>query len=224
MNTFVRTVTNNILAHKLPFLAVFFVVFTITYAVLFALDWLPEPKTETSETTFVERVEAAEQFGGRVAEIAEQEAVISTEEPISLAIPVLRREVSVVLANSNSMEDLDRALLSGVVRHPDSARLGEEGNVVILGHSSYLPNVLNRNFQALNGTQNLEWGDIINVFSDTTEYIYQVKRVYKVKASEAVIPTEGVGKRLTLVTCNSFATADDRFIIEADLVSEKALI
>jgi hypothetical protein len=31
--------------HKVRFLAVFFVIFTFSYGVLYALDWLPEPKS-----------------------------------------------------------------------------------------------------------------------------------------------------------------------------------
>ncbi len=231
MNTFDRIIAV-VQAHKWQFLLVFFAIYTLTYALLVIIDFIPEPVSSEDEipATLVETASAAEisDFDPFTAvQLASAGTALPVsvvrEEAVSLAIPNLNRTVRVVTANSNSLTDLDTALLSGVVRHPDSAKLGEEGNVVILGHSSYLPNVLNRNFQALNGAQNLEWGDVITIDSDTTRYTYMVKRVYKAKASEAVIPTEGVGTRLTLVTCNSFATADDRFIIEADLLTTEPL-
>jgi len=232
MNTFDRIIAV-VETHKWQFLLVFFAIYTVTYALLVVIDFVPEPisSEDESPSALVETANAAQgnEFEPFIAvQLASSGSVspvtvVVREEAVSLTIPNLGRTVRVVTAASNSLADLDTALLSGVVRHPDSAKLGEEGNVVILGHSSYLPNVLNRNFQALNGTQNLEWGDVINIDSHTTRYTYMVKRVYKVKASEAIIPTEGVGHRLTLVTCNSFATADDRFIIEAELLATEVI-
>ena len=93
----------------------------------------------------------------------------------------------------------------------------------ILGHSSYLPTVHNRNFQALNGIQNLKWGDTIKLRSKDTEYTYKVEKTYKVKASGFTVPVAGKGKTLTLATCNSFGSTDDRYIVEATLVATKAL-
>lgn len=205
--------------HKWSFLLAFFVFFTISYAFLVAIDFVPESKTINNTLGFVNNAVILDSLPDKEV----SSSVQVNEEVVSLRIPSLNRIVQTTVPASSSLTDLDTALLSGVVRHPDSAKLGEEGNVVILGHSSYLPNILNRNFQALNGIQNLEWGDTIIVESVTTRYVYMVKDVYKVKASEAIIPTTDVGQRLTLVTCNSFATADDRFIVEAELISSEVL-
>lgn len=220
-----NNMVDQILGRKWVFLLYFFIIFTLSYALLAALDFLPEPKQEEPALENSDSLAREPEVKAKVAETPAKATSTSsvTEQPVKVSIPALKRDISVVLAASSAVTDLDKALLSGVVRHPDSAALGQEGNVVILGHSSYLPNVFNKNFQALNGVQNLAWGDLITVTSDTTEYTYHVKKVYKAKASEAVLPTSGVGKRLTLVTCNSFATADDRFIVEADLVQVTAL-
>ncbi len=203
---------------KVPFLVVFFVIFTLTYGVLFAVDFLPEPKTSTPAKVVVASTPATS-----TKEVEEVTPVAMAEEPARLTIPSLDRVVPVLNPETRDVVELDRELLKGVVRHPDSALLGEEGNVVILGHSSYLPNVMNKNFQALNGVQKMKWGDIITLESDGTEYTYRVEKVYQAKASGVTIPTEVTGKRLTLVTCNSFGAKEDRFIVEAKLLSEKAL-
>ncbi len=203
---------------KVPFLVVFFVIFTLTYGVLFAVDFLPEPKTSTPA-----KVVATSTPATTTKVVEEVAPVAMAEEPVLLTIPSLDRVVTVLNPETRDIVELDQELLKGVVRHPDSALLGEDGNVVILGHSSYLPNVMNKNFQALNGVQKMKWGDIIELESDGTRYTYRVEKVYQAKASGVTIPTDVSGKRLTLVTCNSFGAKEDRFIVEAKLLSEKAL-
>ena len=91
--------------------------------------------------------------------------------PVRMVIDSLGKVIPVLNPNSNKIADLDEALLKGAVRHPDSALIGEEGNIFILGHSSYLPQVRNKNFQAFNGIQELKWGDTIKLQSESKEYI-----------------------------------------------------
>jgi len=147
----------------------------------------------------------------------------SSELPVRIEIAALNQTVSVLNPTSRRVADLDNALLSGVVRHPDSAALKQNGNMFLLGHSSRLPNVINKNFQAFNDIETLKWGDVIRVYSADTEYVYQVEKVYKVKASLASVPIAGDEPKLTLATCNSFGSKDDRHIVEADLISQRSL-
>lgn len=217
--TFLQYIFASPKRQKIRFLAGFFVIFTISYGILYTLDWLPEAPADVSAVEFSETdiVQSAD-------DTAEELVIENTEYPREISFPSLDKSVSVLNTASAEVADLDADLLKGVVRHPDSALLGEEGNVFILGHSSYLPNVLNRNFQAFNGLQNLVWGDTIVVTSDTMEYVYQVKKVYKAKASALTIPVTVEGKRLTLATCNSFGSVDDRHIVEAELIDTRPLL
>jgi LPXTG-site transpeptidase (sortase) family protein len=139
--------------------------------------------------------------------------------PSSLVINTLDRTVAVLNPESRRVADLDAALLEGVVRHPDSAALGEDGTVFLLGHSSYLPNVFNRNFQAFNGIQDLAWGDTIELLAEGVVYEYQVENVYRARAQDVTVPIAGDEPRLVLATCNSFGSVDDRFIVEAKQVA-----
>lgn len=216
--------------HKYSFLGVFFVVFTIIYALLFVLDWLPEPISVTvvsEDTTVVLEESTLDQRPLNIEIIEEVPAPVQTDEatvspvdrPVSIYFDALDKTVDVLNPQSRSIAALDAALLQGTVRHPDSATLDQEGNVFILGHSSYLPNVLNRNFQAFNGIQNLKWGDTITVTGEHNVYTYKVDDVYEAKASELFVPIANTGHRLTLATCDSFGSIDDRFIVEAELVS-----
>lgn len=209
------------------FLGVFFVAITITFSILYVIDFLPEPPTESEATASSVAIAASEEDVAAVEldPEPETEEVVFTGDakPNRIIIDALDKTIPVLNPTSRTIEDLDEALLSGVVRHPDSADFSADGNMFILGHSSYLPNVLNRNFQAFNGLQDLTWGDRIRVQSADTEYIYRVERVYQAKASEVVVPHTPGEAQLTLATCNSFGSIDDRYMVEAVLIDTKSL-
>jgi len=226
MTTFTQTVDrvySEISRNKKPFFVVFFVIVLASYALLYTVDFIPEPVTqpvsqqeednEVVEVTTIVQEEAVE-----VESLAARSPL-----PTRIIFDRLDKKIAVLNPQSRDVSELDAALLSGVVRHPDSATLTEEGNVFILGHSSYLPNVFNKNFQAFNGIQDLQWGDIIRVQSEDSEYVYRVQRVYEAKASEVVVPPTPGKAQLTLATCDSFGSKDDRFIVEAHLIETKPL-
>jgi LPXTG-site transpeptidase (sortase) family protein len=220
-----QTIIEDIMANKFHFLAAFFCIFTLSYGILYALDFYPEPIKSDAVAETKATTTAVEVKNTPTTTPATPVATIDPTDtlPLSLSIDALDRIVKVLNPASNSVEAMDTALLSGVIRHPDSATFGEEGNMLILGHSSYLPTVHNRNFQALNGIQNLKWGDTITLESKNTEYTYKVEKTYKAKATGYTVPIAGKGKTLTLVTCNSFGSTEDRFVVEATLISSKKL-
>jgi LPXTG-site transpeptidase (sortase) family protein len=242
----------SIAANYVPFLAVFFVVVFWSYAFLYVIDFIPESPQEVAEATgeteatsgvfssisgWVSALPSPVPNDGlRPATVAApadnltrvvipetEPAVVNDPYPNRIIIDALNKEIPVLNPQSRAVADLDAALLNGVVRHPDSADFSEEGNMLILGHSSYLPNVLNRHFQAFNGIQELTWGDLIRVQSGETEYVYRVDRVYEALASEVVVEPRWGTPMLTLATCDSFGSKDDRFIVEASLVSSTPL-
>ncbi|MBY0309544.1 sortase [Patescibacteria group bacterium] len=208
------------------FLFVFFVVFTLSYIILTAFGAVPKNAAENNDGAFITETESEEAVEATGATTIDSEpAAIAPENtlPFTMIIDKLNRELPVLNPQSRVIADLDEALLGGVVRHPDSATFADDGNMFILGHSSYLPSVNNEYFQAFNGIQDLEWGDTIRLRSADTEYVYQVERVYKASASELVVPIANTGKRLTLATCNSFGSKDDRYIVEAKLLYSEAV-
>ncbi|MFT5831876.1 MAG: LPXTG-site transpeptidase (sortase) family protein [Candidatus Paceibacteria bacterium] len=220
-------------ANKISFFGVFFIIFTALYALLVMVDFLPEAPEAVPATTEVTKVAAEVDVAPVVIQTSptvESELVGETlvsattpDQPISIYIERLDKTIEVLNPQSRSIADLDNALLSGVVRHPDSATPNIDGTTLILGHSSYLPNVLNKNFQAFNGVQNLEWGDVITLTSADAVYTYRVERVYEAKASEITVPIKGDAKLLTIATCDSFGSTDDRHIVEAKQISVKLL-
>lgn len=209
-----------LLLRKVAFLMTFFVVFLTTYALLAWFDLLPEAPTPEAPVIEEPVTETALTLG-----VVEEPAPAPALPvfPDTLVIDGLDRTVPVLNPNSRKVADLDAALLYGVVRHPDSATLEQVGTVLVLGHSSYLPTVLNPNFQAFNGIQHLEFGDTVRLQSGDVEYVYRVDRVYRAKAQDISVPIAGEEHRLVLATCNSFGSVDDRYIVEAGLLETRPI-
>jgi LPXTG-site transpeptidase (sortase) family protein len=127
-------------------------------------------------------------------------------------------DVKVVNPATTSVSALDSALESGAVRYPTSALLGQDGTVLLFGHSSYLPVVYHQYYKTFDGIQNLKAGQTVSVFADGTEYRYAVSGVTLANAEQDVIQLPQSGKHLILVTCDSFATKSTRYVVRADFV------
>ena len=196
----------------------------ISYQFLVIIDFVPEPPSEevlpTVLPTTVADASINEVVTENEAEITTPKDPTLSAKPERIIVDRLGIDVAVFNPDTLDMSALDEVLLNGVARHPLSADFVNQGNILIFGHSSYLPHVFNSNFQAFNGVQDLTWGDRIRLQSADSEYQYRVDRVYQVKATETAIENGRDRSMLTIITCNSFATTDDRYVIEATLVSE----
>lgn len=187
------------------FLIVTAVIFLLSFALLLAFDLVPEeaPITVTVPTQ---------------KEESKPVLIEKVEEPTRIVAKDIGLDASIVNPTSKDISALDKALLSGAVRYPGTALLGEEGTSLLFGHSSYLPVVQNKNYKIFNKVQELEEGAIISVYSDTREYRYMVVRQELAKATADRIALEENGKYLKLVTCNTFGAKEDRFVVTAKFV------
>ncbi len=217
-----QTENTSKLEERVIFFFVCMGVITLTYGFFFLVDFLPEkPGTTVPVAEEVEQVQSVSEEVVQAPETTEASPILNPH-PISILFDSLDKEVTILNPEDDSASALDTALLSGVVRHPDSADFENIGTIFLLGHSSYLPVVHNKNFQAFNGIQKLVWGDTIRLRSQDMEYVYSVDRVYEAKASDADVAIQHDVAKLTLATCNSFGTKDDRYIVEATLVESYA--
>jgi len=150
--------------------------------------------------------------------------IVKIENPMKIEIPAINLAATIANPVTTDLKTLDEGLLKGAVRYPTSAKLGEAGNVVLFGHSSYLPIVGNQAYKTFDGIQKLVAGDVVTVYSADTVYTYRVRNVAKESAaSDAGISLTVAGRVLTLVTCNSFATKSDRFIVTADFAGSHVI-
>lgn len=203
---------------KWGFFGLFAVVFIGTVSLLARFDLLPNPlKMQALESVPVVALTAS----------PVQEATttqISVEDPVKITIEKIKLSATIANPSTTNATVLDDFLLSGAVRYPTSAKLGEAGNVVLFGHSSYLPIVGNQAYKTFNGIQKLVAGDRIVVYSADTAYTYAVRNVAKESAaSDAGIELATSGRVLTLATCNSFGAKSDRFIVTADFVESHSI-
>jgi LPXTG-site transpeptidase (sortase) family protein len=206
------TSIQKVFSRKWTFLALFVCTFMVSYTTLAAFDLLPEvPVSPVAEVPSVALTASALQ------------AEATPELPLHIEIPKLGISTDIGNPTSTSIELLDKELLTRAVRYPTSAKLGETGNVVLFGHSSYLPVVNNKAFKLFNEIQNLKKGDTIMVKGDSRMYVYAVKTVSQEDAESAAIPLTVGEPTLTLATCDSFGKKSDRFVVVATLVESYPL-
>lgn len=215
-------------SHKKPpaavFLATVFVVFVLTLSAADSVGFVPNyidgsTPLATSGTDTV-ALSALPQLGGLrsiesiVAEIAQTATL-----PERIVISAIGMDLPVQNTATKDIDALTEVLKNGPARYVDSAKLGEEGNMLVFGHSSQLPVVRNQMYKAFNNISKLKSGDTISVFGDGKEYLYSVESVWEGDADEDVIDlSRAKGARLTLVTCNTLGEKSARWIVEADLV------
>jgi LPXTG-site transpeptidase (sortase) family protein len=216
MQTPRRGVIREIGDHTTAFAVVFFVMFALMFVFLAATDALPNAiSTDNSDTTSADTsatTNSANTTAPALATPTGQGAL-----PTRVVSSKIGLDVTVANPTSTDVDVLDTYLLKGAVRYPTSGQLGTDGTVLLFGHSSYLPIVHNQNYKAFDGIQNLKAGDTVSVYSGQTEYRYTVKEVHLASATADVIELPTVGQHLTLVTCDSFGSKTDRFVMTADL-------
>jgi len=200
-------------ARKWAFFGLVLLAFLVTLSTLARLDLLPDASRTTTAAVANAPVVTMATSTTAAAQI------MVAELPMKIEIPSIKLAATISNPTSTDIDALDTALLRGAVRYPTSAKLGEAGNVILFGHSSYLPIVNNSAYKTFDGIQNLKNGDHITVSSSGTTYVYAVTGVAKESAaSEAGIALTTTGHTLTLATCNSFGAKTDRFVVTAELV------
>jgi len=141
--------------------------------------------------------------------------------PTEIKIPSVGIDLPVQNPSTTDVDALDALLNKGPARYVSSAELGTQGNVLIFAHSSHLPIVTNKMFQAFNQIPNVNPGASIEIDgADGKAYLYSVDSVVKADtqtgATIDLSPTQG--QKLTLVTCDTLTGVSARFILTAHFV------
>jgi LPXTG-site transpeptidase (sortase) family protein len=140
------------------------------------------------------------------------------EEPTRLVIPTISLDSAVNNPKSTNYETLDAALTKSPVRYPGSGLPGI-GNMFIFGHSTGFSVVQNQAYKVFNKIKNVKVGATVTVYSKSATYEYRVTSVRLVDKSIARVDFNTTKNMLTLSTCNSFGSDEDRYVLEADLIS-----
>ncbi|HUO56043.1 MAG TPA: sortase [Candidatus Paceibacterota bacterium] len=142
-------------------------------------------------------------------------------EPVRIEIPAANIDLPVQNPATTDVDALDNLLKNGPAHYINSADLGEAGNLIIFAHSSHLPIVVNKMFQAFNNIPNLNPGDTITITgSDGKEYLYSVVSVVKANVNDGttIDTSPSHGTNLTLVTCDTLTGVSARFVLSATFI------
>lgn len=148
-------------------------------------------------------------------------AVPTGIEPVRIEIPAANMNLPVQNPSTTDVDALDSLLKNGPAHYVNSADLGQAGNLIIFAHSSHLPVVTNKMFQAFNNVPNLNAGDTITIVgSDGKDYLYSVVSVVKANTNDGttISTSPSQGTNLTLVTCDTLTGVSARFILTATFV------
>jgi len=139
-------------------------------------------------------------------------------------IPRINQNVPVVKVSSENLikrdwaaleADIQESLRYGVVHYPGTAEPGENGNVVITGHSSYFAWDPGRFKDVFALLHEVVVGDTIIVYHNQKKYFYQVYDTQIVTPDKIDILTQKGENRLTLITCTPVGTNLKRLVIFA---------
>lgn len=139
-------------------------------------------------------------------------------------IPRINKNVPVVGVSSENLikrdwnaleKEIQGALQDGVVHYPGTAQPGQNGNVVITGHSSYFawdPGLFKDVFALLH---EVNVGDTVIVYYNQKKYLYKVFDKKVIMPDQVDVLTQNGDNRLTLITCTPVGTNLKRLVILA---------
>lgn len=207
--------------NKLHFLLLFLIVFLYIFSFFSIIGFVPEYTNGlyNNPSTIKEVKQENKVINGVSGVILSDDS----QRPLHITIPDVGVNVNIENPKSRDIAVLDKALNKGAVRYPGTGSLTQNANIFLFGHSSFLPNIMNKNYQAFNGLRKLKGGEEIFVDSIDTRYVYRVRSVKLAEAGEIVIDLRRGKRRLTLSTCNSFGDESERYVVDADFVRTESL-
>ncbi len=139
-------------------------------------------------------------------------------------IPRINRNVPIVKVSTENLikrdwgaleKDIQQALQDGVVHYPGTAEPGDNGNVVITGHSSYFSWDPGRFKDVFALLHEVVIGDTVIVYHNQKKYYYQVYKTEVVTPDQVDVLAQAGENRLTLITCTPVGTNLKRLIVFA---------
>lgn len=136
-----------------------------------------------------------------------------------LTIPSIKVEAPIVFEPSYTEWKVQRALRNGVVHYGTTADPGQNGNMVILGHSSGQPWAPGNFKFVFTLLDKVKANDSIIVDYMGTRYTYKVTGTSVAAPTDASVLTPTPRPTLTLITCTPVGTSKKRLIVRAEQIS-----
>lgn len=136
-----------------------------------------------------------------------------------IIIPSINVKAPIVYESSTDNTNIAYDLRNGVVHYGTTAQPGEQGNVVVFGHSSgvaWAPGNYKFVFTLLD---KLQPGQQISLDYQGTRYVYVVTDSQVVAPSDMkVLDSNGTQSQLSLITCTPVGTSKNRLVVHAKQV------
>jgi LPXTG-site transpeptidase (sortase) family protein len=114
---------------------------------------------------------------------------------------------------------VDRELELGVVHIGGTALPGQQGTVVLFGHSSSQPWSRSAYKTVFASLHDAKIGQSIEINRDNTAFTYVVTKIYEVNPDQLETLNPGAKPGLRLMTCTPIGTSLRRLVVEADQIS-----
>ena len=144
---------------------------------------------------------------------------VATTTESTLTIPKLNVNAPIIYQSSIAEADIQRSLQNGVVHYSTTAKPGQPGNTVIVGHSSndwWEPGNYKFVFVLLD---KLVVGDKVSLSYEGKYYVYEVYESKVVEPTDLTVLAQTPGHNLTLLTCTPAGTNWRRLIVRAKQIS-----
>lgn len=142
-----------------------------------------------------------------------------------LVIPKIGVEAPVVMPKSSTKESILASMEEGVGIYPGSAKLGEDGRLIILGHSSQATWYRGDYAHVFALLNKLEDSDEFYIITNGKKYVYRVfaNKVLTPQETNEFLSTKPPHSEINLVTCYPVGSASKRTVIQAKLISEETI-
>ncbi len=234
----IRTIWKHLLKYPEFQFGLFFIpIFILSFTVLYIIGFVPSEFQEDTSTNFFDNLNAWSlsviKGDNSVTTTTDQNVLNNAQNKaqkiqvgdIPLRVVIIKSGTDIVVRNPNTtdVDYLDQELSKGVVHYPGSGTPGS-GNMFLFGHSTGFKIVNNKAYKAFNGLDKLAAGDIIDVYSSSTHYVYKVRTVVLQNENNSWVDFDKTSPMLTLSTCDSFGKKTDRYVVQADFVDKSPII
>jgi len=118
--------------------------------------------------------------------------------------------------------DINKYLRHGVLKYPGTADYGENGNAVLIGHSSYFKADEGRYKTVFQSIIGLNQGDAIRIYERQPDgtyarYEYLVEKSFETGPKHVQVLEPGYGRNLTLITCTPIGGTKQRRVVQSKM-------